>query len=212
MPDWNRGQMRSELYAYGFQYLAKEGNRGNDLLTQANGEVVAEREWPFRETHELILPGESVVGLGKVQQITIEDGTVLEPKRRDALVDAYGRNPDSGTPRFYYVYGQDRIYTYPSTTVELGLMHVSRAGWVALDGTRKMTPTLDSDGSVVPEDFRDAVVLKARELAKLDAGNTEEAADLASRYEERIEDMAENLLVTQVDEPQYVKTTNPDWH
>jgi hypothetical protein len=199
--------MRRELLAHGFQFLEQEGHRADGFIQRALEECISEHQFPFREMAQLIVPGEWTEGLGKIEQVTREDGYVLSPIDRDRLQDIAGRNPSSGKPRYYYSFQQKRIYTYPMSEDELAVVHYSLACWVTGTGARVKETANDDDKPTVPSEFRDVPLLLALSYAKEDVSSHEEAAALRERYNERLVDMQEALVPRQVDEADAIHVT-----
>ncbi len=212
MPDWTRGEIREELYSHGHQYLRQEPERGNHFVQRAVEELLSEHDWPFRETSEEFLHGEAIEGLGRIDQVTLEDGSVLEPVKRSSLNDQYGRNGSQiGTPHSYYRWGQEAIYSYPESEDAMVVAHYSLAGWVLdSDGSLAKTAESDEDKPVVPSEYRDVILILARCYAKEDVDNEQMAASLRGRYEERVDDMRATLIHRQVDELQRTRVTE-EW-
>lgn len=207
MPDWTRADLRGELHSHGHQYLQSEPGRANDFIQRAVEELVGEHDFPFRERSELVIPGEPVTGLGRIEQVTREDGYVLEPARRSDIQEWHGMNPETGAEaRYYYQWGQDTIYTYPATEDTLAVHHFSLICWVGADDTRKVEADDDLDKPIVPVAYRDVILLLARIYAKEDV-DSEQADVLRGRYEERLDDMRSTLIHRQVDEPMRIRVT-----
>ena len=204
MPDWNRGQIRAELLAHGFQYLGNEAGRANGFVERAVEEIIQEHEFSFRERYVIAVPGDPITGLGKIEQVSLEDGTILEPRRLSDLREQYGRVDEEGVPRYYYSWGAETIYVYPASTENIAVHHYTISGWVDVEGSVPESAA-DSDEPIIPAGFRDLILLLALCYAREDV-ESPEAEQSRLRYEERLDDLR-STIHRQVDEPDFIKLT-----
>jgi len=217
VPNWNAGELEEELKSHGLRYLDEQPTRAANFIQQGLEEVVGMWEWPFREVVESATHSSVINGLGKVVQVVTDDGDVLVPAKRADLMDRYSKapNPGGGTPIWYYPFGDNQLFLYPEPTdpseTPFAVTHYSTLPWLSsVDGSRIRTKNTDSAVPVVPPEYRDTILLAALVRAKRDANSPEQVDQYHSDLERRIENMREQLLVRQTDEPNFIRRTG-EW-
>lgn len=213
MANWTLAEIREELYSFGHRYLEQEPGRADGFISRTVEQILRNHEWPFREVEESVTWGSAHAGLGKIIQIFNDDGTVapLAPETQEYLRDEYKDLTTEGTARFYYLDGQNTLRCYPvDTSNSYTVRHYCTYGWIDnTDGTTRLQlPASGLDYTVIPFEWREVILTGARQMAKEDAGNIEDAVLLEGKFDEQVERMRAALINQQVDEYPRVRLTN----
>lgn len=193
----NRGELRTDFLARGFDDLA---SRANDILNQACAEVDEAFRWPYMENSGTGTAPVSVTDLRTIEAVTNEtQGYPLAPVSYQALLENYGDLSASGAPEFYYIAtpaGVPTVATYPTNSDTVGVQY-----W-------RSSPTLDDDTDepLAPERYHGVYLAVASRMATVEAGG--DASGWAAEAERGMQRMVAGLLIGQVQGPaDYVRLT-----
>lgn len=201
----NFSQLRAELLARGFDYLAT-GDRDAHYINIAYLELCGLYLWPFLEESATGTAPLAISDLGTIEAVIDEDlqRELLPVEYRDLLAE-YGDLSTSGTPEFYYVAnpsGTLQVATFPVSTNTIGVQFYEVPA--ELTGT---------DTPVVPARYHDLIVDLAVTKAYRDSDNHGAAEALQAHVDRRVLQMVNSLFTQQVQGPdfQQVRGASSDW-
>lgn len=189
--------LRAKLRARGFDDY--DNGRCDYLINTAYLEICDLEDWSFLENDATGAPPLTITDLRKVDSVRITGTSVWLPRIDHANLVRRNLDPTlTGTPQVYYIGGGgDSVRTYPlggSLTVRYF-----------------KTPAVLSSGAstpVIPERFRDLIVLGAVRLAMMDSSASGDVDVFTREYERRLEVMRQ-ALVFQSREAQTLQVLSP---
>lgn len=177
----NLSGLRAQLRARGFtDYDDGECDR---LLNTAYMEICDMEDWPFLEQGTSGPAPLSIPSLRKV--VSVQNATSkkhIERMDRSYVIASNLDPQQPGDPLFYWIYDGE-IHTWPvGGTLSVRFFRVP--------------PKLTSgaDEPMIPDRFRDIIVLGAARVGMLDDSAPEDLADYSREYERRLEVMRQALL------------------
>lgn len=174
--------LRARLVDRGFDDL-DEGQL-DYLLNTAYQEICDLEDWPFCEANTSGAPPLTVSTLRKIRTVrdTVQGIWLVRTDRSD-VVEA-GLDPNTaGAPVWYFIDSGTEIRTYPlGGTLSVRYYEAPAAMALAAD-----TP-------IVPERFRDIIVLGAARLGMMDESASGDLGAFSQEYERRLDVMREALL------------------
>lgn len=182
--------VRTEFAASGFNRLGTTVS--NRLINDAYKWLVKQALWPFRETTTSGAAPLTVADIGAIVSVTdtANSNNPLHYKPREELVDCYGDLTTAGVPVWFYIEGGTIVKTYPAGGT-LSVRYYKQA--VTLSG--------DSDPLIVPDDWVQLVIDRARYRALLRQGDWGAAQTLKAEVKETLTDMLVDQLGQNVSDP-----------
>lgn len=195
----NLGQLRTELYARGFDYLGT--TRANQYLNDAYGEINDEDLWPYRTATATGAAPLTISDLGVIEDVTdtASNSAVLTYRDRRDLVDAYLDLTTAGTPTYWFI-DNGVIRTVPNGGTLSVRYYKSPAEMSA-----------DTDTPILPARFHSLIVDVAARKAYFDSDNFDAAAALQAEVDRRYEKMRTALLDGQVQNAELLVGYGEDW-
>jgi hypothetical protein len=195
-----RDQLTGALRAAGLNYLTQ--TQGDDLIEQVVSEIGLQELWRWRYAEVTTSAGVDIADLGPIVQVISADGWPLEPGSPERLRDAYGPGiGTTGAAEVYWIEGRGILRTWPLDTRAFVVIHYSLSCWA--QGGRN--PSNGEDEMLIPHEFRDLVHTMARMRALADSDEPALVQALGDSAAQRMTELRDNWLPTQVDEADYVE-------
>ena len=193
----------SDFFAHGFDQW-NDNSTGLAMVKRwvntAYSSVCAEEDWPFLETSTDQVAPYTFTDLDKILAVVAKDTTVsLEPVDRRTLERKDVDLAETGTGSYWYMEG-DTLKTWPVDTATLSIRY-------------KKLPvdmSADTDVPIIPVRFHDLIVKKACWFAYSNR-DSELYRNVSEVYEKRLQEMREQLLVRNHDQP-IVMAPNVDYY
>ena len=170
------GDMRTEVFARGFQYLndgSTEAARVLQWVNDAVTEINEEADWPFLEA---TTTGNAPLALTRARNVesvvNTTDGVELDWAPRRWIMDIYG-TPPAGTPKYWYV---EHLATDTLTVV----VAPTAADGLSVRYFQHQTALATGDTSIIPARFHWLAVVRRDPIQPLrpDDGAELDAVDL----------------------------------
>lgn len=199
----NLGQLLTEFYANGFDYLndgASGATRATRWINQSYQELCALERWPFLEATATGPAPLSVPTLLEVLTVvdTTNTNTTLIEADQVELANT-GDLTSTGTPIFYYITGGTTVSVWPVATNSLSVRYTAQPSDLAAAG----------DTPIVPAPYHDIIVLGAVRRALLDDTDSGSYQLIKAEWNDRVQQMVASQLnpITR----QYVTGASDDW-
>lgn len=196
------GMTLSELVtaflARGFDYMST--GEAELLINDAYRiDIVGSEDWPFLESSVEGTAPLEVPNLETVELVVDQtQGTKLVPYDRRNLTDSYPLLQEQGTPRFYYLQGNE-LTVYPLNTTDTLLVRYREYA----------SQLTGSDTPIIPARFHSLIIDGAVSRAYEGSDDYELAQSAATVFQSRLQKMREILLERFRDGPdQFVEITD----
>ena len=180
----NFGELLTEFYANGFDYLSDGGageTRAKRFINQSYQELCAYDDWPFLEATATGTAPLTVSDMRKPLYVvdTANFNRTLWEVDQATLTDGADLTATGGWPHYYYLTGGTTVNIYPTATDSLTVRYIK-------------TPTdlsADTDTPVVPAPYHDIIVLGAVRRALLDDTDGASIALIKQEWQDRLATM-----------------------
>lgn len=181
------GEMQTELYARGFDFLEDDATgvtRAKRWLNEAYKELCDLADWPFTAATTTQAPPYTFTNLKNIETVydTVTDLTLYGATRQN-LTWWFGDLTQTGNAQYWYLDGEV-LRVYPVSTNSLSIRYQS----VPAD------LTLDANEPVVPDRFRYLIVDGAVIKGYKDTHNFEHLAALRNEYMAGVDAMFYSVL------------------
>lgn len=181
--------LRQELYDRGFDYLST--TRARYFLNRSYLRACERYPWPFLETSTT---GTAPLTISDIRAVlSVTDQTIGSPLSFRDSRTVREEDPTlaaTGNPDFWYLSGGTTITVYPPNTTNTLLV-----GYIQVPDEL----TADADVPLIPSRFQYLIVDGACWYAYRDSDNSEMADSAFQSYDDAIEEMAESLMVPNMD-------------
>lgn len=183
-------ELRTELAARGFDYL--NATRLGNFINQGYTDICEAEDWPFLEASTSGTAPKVITDLRTIEYVVDSSNlNKLRPLDRRNLTDYAVDLTVAGTADYYYTTAGTTVNVYPADTTSTFNVHYWKV------------PTdlsADSDTPLIPSRFRSLIVDCAVIYAYEDDDEGAQADGAKSRYEYRLNDMKNSLMIQQHDE------------
>ena len=193
-------QLLTEFYARGFDYLDDSGPgevRAKRFINQSYQEICGMDDWPFLSVTTTGTAPLTISDLGVVESLTdTTNQRNIGFTDRRTLIESYPDLSLAGAPDYAYITGGTTINTYPTDGSVLSVRYF------------RLVNDLDqgTDQPVIPAKYQYAIIDLACGRAYMDSDNPEMAAIVRRDADALIQQMREQLMLQQHQDPDLVVT------